>query len=122
MVFGPPSTLANGWLLKGFSPKARSLSLAGGGDVDGDGLADVLLSDERGAYVVYGKRGGFTDLDVGRLGVDGYSVRAASGGAITAIQCLGDSNGDGLADLALADATADQASGRVYILFGVASR
>jgi hypothetical protein len=122
VVFGPPSTLASGWLVRGFSPKARALSLAGGGDVDGDGLADVLLSDERAAYVVYGKRGGFTDLDVGRLGVDGYSVRAASGGAITAMRCLGDSNGDGLADLALADATADEASGRVYVLFGVASR
>lgn len=122
VVFGPPSTLTSGWVISGFSRGTRKSLLAGGGDVDGDGLADLLLSDDRLAYVVYGRRSGFSDLDLGQLGVDGYSLRAASGGTFTSAVILGDANGDGLADLALADATADEASGRVYVVFGVLGR
>ena len=122
VVFGPPSTLAAGWILNGFAPKSRKVQLAGGGDVDGDGLADVLLSDDRTAYLVYGKRAGFTDLNLARLGLDGCSLRAASGASITAIAILGDTNGDGLADFAIADSTADEGAGRVYVVFGVPAR
>jgi hypothetical protein len=122
VLFGPPTTLSNGWLLTGFSRLTRKVLLAGGGDVDGDGLSDVLLSDDRGAYLVYGKRSGFTDTNLAQLGVDGYSIRAAKGGTISALAILGDTNADGLADLALADATADAGAGRVYVLFGVAAR
>jgi hypothetical protein len=121
VVFGPPSTLASGWVLSGFPRKTRNVQLTGGGDVDGDGLADVLLSDDRSAYLVYGKRGGFTDLNLAELGRDGWSLRAATGGSITSIAILGDSNGDGLSDLAIADATADDGSGRVYVVLGVAA-
>jgi hypothetical protein len=122
VVFGPPPTLNNGWAIRGFSRGTHKVAIAGGGDVDGDGLADVLLCDDRSAYLVYGRRSGFADLELSRLGSAGYSVRAASGGTFTALAMLGDSNGDGLADLALADSTADQGSGRVYVLFGVPSR
>jgi hypothetical protein len=120
VVFGPPTTLTSGWVISGFSKKTRKVLLAGGGDVDGDGLADVLLSDDRGAYLVYGKRSGFTDLDLGQLGVEGYAMHVTGSGTITALAIVGDTNGDGLADLALADATADDGAGRVYVMFGVA--
>jgi hypothetical protein len=122
VVFGPPTTLSSGWVISGFSRLARKVLLTGGGDVDGDQLADVLLSDERGAYLVYGKRSGFTELNLAQLGVEGYSIHPAKGGTITAISVLGDSNGDGLADLALTDASADAGAGRVYVLLGVAAR
>jgi hypothetical protein len=112
--------LTSGWVISGFSKKTRKVLLAGGGDVDGDGLADVLLSDDRGAYLVYGKRSGFTDLDLGQLGVEGYAMHVTGSGTITALAIVGDTNGDGLADLALADATADDGAGRVYVMFGVA--
>jgi hypothetical protein len=120
ILFGPPSTLTGGWRLRGFSRKA--LKLAGGGDVDGDGLSDVLVGDDRVAHLIYGKRGGHLDIDVTALENGGFSLRAASGGAITGIALLGDTNADGLADLAIADATADGGAGRVYVVFGVASR
>ncbi|HWA77771.1 MAG TPA: hypothetical protein VG937_35790 [Polyangiaceae bacterium] len=122
VVFGPPPTLNNGWVIGGFARGTHKVAIAGGGDIDGDKLGDVVLSDDRSAYVVYGRRSGFLDVDLNQLGADGYSLRAGSGGTFTALAILGDANGDGLADLALADSTADRGSGRVYVVFGVASR
>lgn len=121
VVFGPPVVLAAGWNIKGLTRQAP-VSMAGGGDLDGDGLSDVLLADARSAYVVYGRRAGFEDVELGALGEAGFSISAASGGKIGAVSIIGDANGDGVDDLALADRSADRGAGRVYVVFGVPSR
>jgi hypothetical protein len=122
VVLAPISTLSQGTPFFGFDTDTQRLAVGGGGDVDGDGIFDVLFSDDRKAYLVYGTRAGFLPTDVGRLGQNGFSVVAAPGGSITAANLIGDVNGDGLADLAIADATADGGNGRVYVVFGLASR
>jgi hypothetical protein len=121
VVLGPPAVLGAGWTIKGFRRPVRPVSMAGGGDLDADGLSDVLLADGRTAYVVYGRRAGFDDIDLGTLGRAGYSIRAASGGSITGLSLIGDTNGDGVDDFAVADASADSGAGRVYVVFGVPS-
>lgn len=121
VVFGPPSTLASGWDVVGFAPDARYLLAAGGGDVDGDGYSDLLFADDRAAYVVYGKPTGHSEVRVNSLSDAGYSIRAASDGNITAVDIVGDVNGDGIDDLAIGDASADSGAGRVYVIFGVQS-
>lgn len=121
VVFGPPTTMASGWTVSGFSPGSTKLLVAGGGDLDGDGLSDLLFADDAQAYVVYGRATGHTELNVQALGSRGFPIRAAADGMITSVAVLGDVNGDGVSDLALGDASAISGTGRVYLLFGVFS-
>ncbi|HET9932045.1 MAG TPA: FG-GAP-like repeat-containing protein [Polyangiaceae bacterium] len=122
VVFAPIATLAQGTPVYGFTRDAQRLSVRGGGDVDGDGLSDILFSDDQSAYVVYGNRAGLLPTDVSKLGQNGFSIIPASGGTITAASIVGDVNGDGIDDLAIADAAADDGNGRVYVVFGLSSR
>jgi hypothetical protein len=111
-------------------------SVSSAGDINGDGLADIILGApyspvDGGAsagrsFVVYGKAtttnvaltdvnnniGGFAIVGQGAQDLSGYSVGAA-----------GDLNGDGLADLIVGAPGYDAAhgsvqTGRSYIIFG----
>jgi hypothetical protein len=109
-------------------------SVSGGGDVNGDGLDDLIIGaqhsnaggiDKGATYVVFGKSGDFApSLDLSSLdgstgfrldGIDSYdfSGRAVSG--------AGDVNGDGFDDLIIGarggDAGGNQ-SGESYVVFG----
>lgn len=103
--------------------------IAGAGDVNGDGFADLLLgsphSDEGGsfrgaAYVVFGGKGPFpASFDVSTItGDTGFKVRGVDQ-ASTGIQVagLGDINGDGFGDIAV---SGHMASGdaTIFILYG----
>ena len=101
---------------------------AGAGDVNGDGLADVVLGSSienthASAYVVYGRRrGGIVDVD--RLGSGGFVVRTGrnieSGPAVAG---AGDLDGDGLADIVIGDSDyvprgGEFGTGRAVVVFG----
>ena len=98
------------------------LALAGAGDVNGDGLADVMVAAPNGGpggadahgniegdisgrvYVVYGKRDG-APVDLQSLGGQGFTIldsrRPEDGGAVgNSVAGVGDVNGDGKADVA----------------------
>jgi FG-GAP repeat len=108
-------------------------SVAGPGDVNGDGRADALIGahyadknareDSGSAYVVYG-RAAPTDLDLAALGRAGFRIDgAATGdGAGWAVAGAGDLNADGRADLLVGAPDADDngrdGSGSAYVAFG----
>jgi streptogramin lyase len=82
-------------------------SVAGAGDVNGDGRDDLVLgapgydsSAVGAAYVVYGKAS-TAPVDVTRLGDGGFTLRGSlpSGQAGMVVAAGGDVNGDGLADV-----------------------
>ncbi|MDP2310706.1 MAG: MopE-related protein [Pseudomonadota bacterium] len=98
------------------------------GDVDGDGLADVILGsyNARGgsyagaAYVVLGPASGTTELS----GAD-VIIRGDSAGQYVGLGlAVSDLDDDGAGDLLLAatgDATSGSASGSVYLFYGALS-
>jgi len=106
-------------------------AIAGTGDVNGDGLGDVLVgatfADNNGrlnsgsAYVVYGKSTS-ERVDLAELGSQGFRIDgAAPGDGTGAAVAAGDLEADGRTDLfvgsVFADSNARQGSGSVHVLF-----
>ena len=93
----------------GGPPPMAGFSVAGAGDVNGDGRSDVIVGAPRAgnngwysgsAYVVFG-RTATTSVDLGALGangfrLDGNHVHAEAGFSVAG---AGDHNGDGRADV-----------------------
>jgi hypothetical protein len=98
-------TATQGLKLTGES-SAFAWSVSGAGDVNGDGLADVLLGDfnSNKAYVVYGRAdGGQMTVSSSMAATDGYVL---SGGTNTnnygnQVKGGGDFNGDGIKDFVI---------------------
>ncbi len=99
-------------------------SLAAAGDVNADGLADVVLAamDASGhagrVYVVFGRAGtSAVQLDDIAAGLGGYVIDGAAGDlAGASIASAGDANRDGLDDVAIT--APGSGGGRTYIVYG----
>jgi hypothetical protein len=114
---------------------ATGTSVAGVADLNGDGLAEVVLgapsadvgfADAGGGYVVYGSRLPIPAvIDLSKLNGDtGFFMQGAAGSdaAGTSIASAGDQNRDTLHDLLIAspffDVNGSVNVGQVYMLFG----
>ena len=122
VFFGPIAAnqgLANGdWRLNGFTTVLAQPRLGPAADLNQDGFADLLVSDDSGAYVVFGRDAGFGAVDVSSLGADGFSLGAPTVGSLAALSTLGDVNGDGYGDFAIGEPGAAGGAGYVYVIFG----
>ncbi|MCP5156576.1 MAG: FG-GAP repeat protein [Ectothiorhodospiraceae bacterium] len=120
----------NGFSVRGLAVDALGDVAAAAGDVNGDGLGDLVLGANRAglagsAYVVLGRRSGFpAAIDVAALdGSDGFSLVGVAAGDDTgwSVAGAGDVNRDGLGDIVIGApgaAVAGSASGAAYVVFG----
>ncbi|MBJ7330297.1 MAG: FG-GAP repeat protein [Solirubrobacteraceae bacterium] len=95
------------------------------GDVNGDGIADLVIgapgadadgSSSGSVHVVFGHRSRTRDVDLAALGRHGFRMDAPGAGASggDAVAVLGDTTGDGRAEIAVGAPGA----GRVSVVFG----
>ncbi len=99
------------------------------GDVNGDGVADILVgapgADNNArmasgsAYVIFGKAG-LGDVDLAALGASGARIDGAvtGQGAGWGVAPAGDVDGDGLADILIDTSPSPGQRGVVYVVFG----
>lgn len=132
---------SNGFAIKGAQENDHAgLSVSSAGDVNGDGLDDVIigapfadpntLNDAGVSYVVFGRSDNvISDVDLAFLGTDGFAINGfkADGFSGYSVASAGDVNGDGVDDMVIgahrADVMADDMevnqAGQSYVVFGV---
>ncbi len=127
---------AGGFAINGEAPAdASGFSVGPAGDVNGDGVADVIIGAFRAdingansgrAYVVFGKQDDTEAIELsavaqgdGGFAIDGEAAQDYAGWSVSG---AGDINGDGLDDLVIGahqhDAAGQGDAGRAYLVFG----
>ncbi len=127
---------AGGFVMNGVDPSDYSgARVSGAGDVNGDGLDDVIIgasfADPAGnsvageSYVVFGKADGTpVNLSAVAAGSGGFVINGIDPGDVSgySVSGAGDVNGDGLDDVVvgawLADAGGNGNAGESYVVFG----
>jgi hypothetical protein len=102
-------------------------SLSSAGDVNGDGLADLIVGASQGGvstgkvYVVFGTTSNAT-INLSALGAGGFVIDGPAGGLLGLdVANAGDINGDGLADLLVGDVRSNTNKGTTYVVYGKTS-
>ncbi|NMM48730.1 HYR domain-containing protein [Marinigracilibium pacificum] len=102
-----------------FSPRVNFAVPAG--DVNFDGIDDMLVNSNNSVFVVFGKNGGFPSiLDPANIdGSNGFVIKNAKGNLRARIIDGGkDINGDGKADFMFVDGGAFNDRNPIYVVFG----
>jgi hypothetical protein len=124
-------TSTQGIIITGESTNSNSISVSIGGDVNGDGKADMLLGAESFSsntgrvYLIYGSSS-LTNIALGSLTPSqGITITGQSTGSYTgcSVSIGGDVNGDGKADILIGayGYSSNTYVGRAYLIYGSAN-
>lgn len=115
------ATLSTGYKITGEVGSGAGASVADAGDINGDGIHDLVVGGSNAVYLVYGQAG-HVDVQLSDVaaGVGGVKI---TGGNLAGLRVLGnaDLNRDGVSDLVLGtphDTEGGTDAGAVYVVWG----
>jgi VCBS repeat-containing protein len=113
---------STGYMISGGAGNYLGYSVSSAGDVNGDGLADVVVTAQgiNAAYVVYGNASRTSlDLSGGITNTNGYKIIGQAGTSFGySVSSAGDVNGDGLGDVIVGAIASGTNSGTAYVVYG----
>ncbi|KIE06305.1 FG-GAP repeat protein, partial [Candidatus Jidaibacter acanthamoeba] len=118
---------SNGFRLNGASGDNAGISVSRAGDINGDGIDDLIIgayranSNAGASYVVFGSKTPFSSsINLSGLdGSNGFKLNgAASDSAGNSVSSAGDINGDGIDDLIIGAPNGNSNTGGGYVVFG----
>ncbi len=122
----------NGFVLNGIAPlDFTGSSVSSAGDVNGDGIDDIIIGAQRAnsvrgqSYVVFGSSSGFnSSLNLSALnGTNGFVLNGinANDASGVSVSSAGDVNGDGIDDIIIGAPSTNFGTGQSYVVFGSSS-
>ncbi|MGD0664954.1 MAG: hypothetical protein ABSA17_04410 [Rhabdochlamydiaceae bacterium] len=119
---------SNGFVLIGQNTNGGYSSVSGAGDINGDGIADLVVgipetpNDSGNAYVVFGSTAPWnSSISLSSLnGSNGFVLTGVNAGDSSgwSVSGAGDINGDGIADFVVGAPGASSYTGNTYVVFG----
>ncbi len=123
---------SDGFTFNGQSGDKSGFSVSKAGDINGDGIDDIIIGAKDGnpnekefagkAYLVFGKQGGFdSTLTLSNLnGTNGFTINgiAPFDNTGSSVSALGDFNNDGVDDIIIGAINATNSSGQGYVIYG----
>jgi hypothetical protein len=119
----------NGFILNGLNNSATGWSVARAGDINGDGIGDLIVGATNAngvagqSYVVFGSKNRWSSpISLSSLnGANGFILNGINAGGDVSgysVASAGDFNADGIDDLIVGAPLASSATGRSYVIFG----
>ena len=123
-------TIGRGFKIIGSSGDLLGSSVGRAGDINNDGIDDLVIgaagssSNKGAAYVLFGKTGGFVNIDLATIDLStsgtGFKITGQSSGDYfgCSVGGPGDLNNDGIDDLVIGAGGFSSNKGAAYVVFG----